>query len=251
MLAVAGIALWLGGWAWAVFVAAVAVVLLWEWRGLVRGFKAPGLGRFAWNACGFVYIAVAAYALLVMREYGLNLLLFVGAVIGTDIGGYFAGRAVGGPKIAPRISPSKTWSGLIGGMVGAALAIVGVTWAWWIGGVCDVFHPLVPTIEGQAKFAFDGPCHGYMAMPPIGYLVGSAAVTGPIIAIIAQSGDFFESWMKRRAGVKDSSSLIPGHGGVLDRLDGLLAVLFVIGLWGIVVIGATLAGGGSLLPAPA
>ena len=62
MVAVSGLALWLGGWAWTLFVAVVAVALLWEWRGLVRGFKTPGLGRFAWNACGFVYIAVAAFA---------------------------------------------------------------------------------------------------------------------------------------------------------------------------------------------
>ena len=222
MLAVSGAALWLGGWTWTLFVATLAVVLLWEWRALVRVFKAPGPGRVLWNAGGFVYIAMAAVALLFLRMQpgGAQVVLLVlGAVVATDIGAYFAGRTIGGPRIAPRISPSKTWAGLGGGMAAATLFV-------WAG----VQHIL------QADWS--------ASLAPL-------LLSGPIIAIVAQAGDFFESWMKRRAGVKDSSNLIPGHGGVLDRLDGLLAVLFLIALWGALVIGAALAGGGSLLPTPA
>lgn len=236
MVAVSGAALWLGGWAWTLFVAVVAVVLLWEWRGLVRGFKAPGLGRFAWNAGGFVYIAVAVCTLLVLRNGvdGIQMvLLVVGAVIATDVGAYFAGRIIGGPKIAPRVSPSKTWAGLLGGMVGSALITGGsmAFVAWVMSGFDNRGNDLAGALLSEEVLL--------------------AVLAGALIAIVAQAGDFFESWMKRRAGVKDSSNLIPGHGGVLDRLDGLLAVLFVIGLWGIVMVGATLSNGGSLLPSPA
>jgi phosphatidate cytidylyltransferase len=123
-------------------------------------------------------------------------------VVATDVGAYFAGRAIGGPKIAPAISPSKTWAGLGGGIVGASL--VG-----WIGA------RLVGAGEGDELFTG----------------LTDIILFGVLVAVIAQAGDFFESWMKRRAGVKDSGKLIPGHGGLFDRLDGLLAVLFVIALY--------------------
>ena len=200
MLLVAGGALWLGGWVWTAFVAVIALGVLWEWWGLVCRFVPSVAGRIAWMLGGFIYIGLAALMLFVLRVVPLargQILLFaiILAVIGTDVGAYFAGRTLGGPKIAPKISPSKTWSGLVGGMVGAAVALVLVTY--------------------QAE-GFDD--------------LGWKLLAGAIIAIIAQSGDFFESWMKRRAGVKDASNLIPGHGGLFDRADGLLAVTFVLGL---------------------
>ena len=200
MLAVAGGALWLGGWVWTAFVAIAALGVLWEWWGLVRQFV-PGLpGRILWMLGGLSYIGLAALMLFVLRVIPLPLsqILLVAiilAVIGTDVGAYFAGRTFGGPKIAPAISPSKTWSGLVGGMAGAAMALVLVTY--------------------QAEGFND---------------LGWKILAGGAVAIIAQIGDFFESWMKRRAGVKDASNLIPGHGGLFDRADGLLAVLFVLGL---------------------
>lgn len=215
MIAVSVTALWIGGWAWTLFVAGVAVALLWEWRGLVRGFKAPGPGRLAWNAGGFAYIAAPACVLLHLRveiDGVQGVLLVVGAVVATDVGAYFAGRRIGGPKIAPRISPSKTWAGLIGGMVAAAL-VSGGTMAF-AAGVMSGFDNRGADL-GEALFSLQ---------------VLYAVLIGAMVALVAQAGDFFESWMKRRAGVKDSSQLIPGHGGVLDRLDGLLAVLFVIGV---------------------
>lgn len=200
MLLVAGGALWLGGWVWAAFVAAVALGVMWEWWGLVCAFEKSAAGRIAWLLGGFVYIGLAALMLFVLRVVPLplgNILLFaiILAVIGTDVGAYFSGRTFGGPKIAPKISPSKTWSGLVGGMAGAAVALVLVTYR----------------AEGFSDF-------------------GLKLLAGAMIAVIAQSGDFFESWMKRRAGVKDASNLIPGHGGLFDRADGLLAVSFVLGL---------------------
>jgi phosphatidate cytidylyltransferase len=117
----------------------------------------------------------------------------------TDIMAYFAGRAIGGPKLAPRVSPNKTWAGLLGGMAGAGL--FGWLMAW------------------------------YFEMEPLFHWLGAP------MGAIAQAGDLYESWEKRRAGVKDSGTLLPGHGGVLDRLDGLLAValattlLLMAGLW--------------------
>ena len=200
MLLVAGGALWIGGWVWAAFVAAVALGVLWEWWGLVCGFVPNVAGRAVWLLGGFIYIGLAALMLFVLRVVPLplgNILLFaiILAVIGTDVGAYFSGRTFGGPKIAPKISPSKTWSGLAGGMLGAAVALLLVTYR----------------AEGFSD-------------------LGLKLLAGAMIAVIAQSGDFFESWMKRRAGVKDASNLIPGHGGLFDRADGLLAVSFVLGL---------------------
>jgi phosphatidate cytidylyltransferase len=226
MVAVAGTALWLGGWVWTAFVAAVALGVLWEWWGLVRGSSSTSVGGILWIVGGVGYVAVGSCMLLLLRngfEGASRVLLIVGAVICTDIGAYFAGRAIGGPKIAPAISPSKTWAGLFGGMLGASLAVVLIATAW-DAGLCEAFYPQT------TKFGFDGPCSGYISMYPTPYLLPWAAIVGSLIAIVAQAGDFFESWMKRRAGVKDSSNLIPGHGGLFDRVDGLLAVCFVIGV---------------------
>jgi phosphatidate cytidylyltransferase len=149
---------------------------------------------------GFLYVAVPAFALLSLAWVWLVLVLWLFAVTwATDILAYFAGRAIGGPKLAPRISPNKTWAGLIGGMVGAGL--LGWAAAW------------------------------YFEMEPVFHWLGAP------MGLIAQAGDLYESWVKRRAGVKDSGSILPGHGGVLDRLDGLLAValattlLLMAGIW--------------------
>ncbi len=195
MILVAAGAIWIGGWPFYIFVFLAAVGMLREWIKLVAKF-APSLGpRILWVLGGIFYIGLASAVLLALRD-GEGLLLaltVVGVVIATDTGAYFAGRTFGGPKIAPRISPSKTWSGLLGGMLASAI-LVGV--------VSSQF-------EGSQIFA---------------------AAVGATAAVIAQAGDFLESWMKRRAGVKDSGALIPGHGGLLDRADGLLAVLFTLGL---------------------
>lgn len=203
MVAVAGTALWLGGWVFTAFVLAVGLGVLWEWWGLASKIAKTPFGAMLWMAAGTSYVAVAMAVLVGLREFDIKFaVLPILLVIAVDVGAYFAGRTIGGPKIAPAISPSKTWAGLAGGVLGAALVLAGFD-----RGVMDLF--------GQSGAA--------------GLLI-AATLTGIIIAIIAQTGDFFESWMKRRAGVKDSGRLIPGHGGLLDRVDGLLAVLFVGGL---------------------
>ena len=152
--------------------------------GLVLALAArqPALG------IGFVYIGIPAFALLAL-EWGWERLVFWAMIVTwtTDIGAYFAGRGIGGPKLAPKVSPNKTWAGLLGGMVGAA--VIG-----WI----------------AAHFL---------------RIAGIFLLLGAPMAALAQAGDLFESWIKRRAGVKDSGSILPGHGGLLDRLDGLLPVL--------------------------
>jgi phosphatidate cytidylyltransferase len=151
-------------------------------------------------AGGFLYIAVPALALLLL-EWAWFALVFWAMLVtwATDIFAYAAGRTIGGPKLAPRISPNKTWAGLGGGMLGAA--VVGWLVASWFG--------------LGAPFTW------------IGALMG----------LLAQGGDLYESWMKRRANVKDSGTILPGHGGALDRLDGLLPVaiasllILMAGLW--------------------
>jgi phosphatidate cytidylyltransferase len=128
-------------------------------------------------------------------------LIYIAPVIAVDVGAYFVGRAVGGPRIAPRLSPSKTWAGLGGGALAASLVAVTL--------VLTRFRPEL------------------LGAPGAGTILAAIA-TGVLIAVVAQGGDFFESWLKRRAGVKDSSNFIPGHGGAFDRVDGFLAVFFLI-----------------------
>ena len=183
----AGIALaaaFLGGYYFAVLAALAAGVMFTEWRRLTDGW---GL---SWTVGGLFYALIPTLSLLWIRDrapQGLELLYWVFVVTWTtDIGAYFAGRAIGGPKLAPTISPNKTIAGLVGGMVSAGLA----SWAW----VQYVMLPL-----------------------PLLWLA-------PLFAAAAQGGDLFESWLKRRAGVKDSGTILPGHGGMLDRLDGLVVV---------------------------
>ena len=202
MIAVAGTALWLGGWWWTVFVTAVALGVLWEWLALVEQMTTVTFERIAWTIAGLAYVGLAALVMVVTADVdGFPLvLLIIAAVVATDIGAYFTGRTLGGPKIAPKISPSKTWSGLGGGMV-ASSAVVVIALL-----VCPPWGPASSTDLAQL------------------------GVFGACTAIVAQAGDFLESSMKRRAGVKDSGSIIPGHGGLLDRVDGLLAVCFVLGL---------------------
>ena len=190
MIAVALGAAFLGGNMFALAVAAVATLMFFEWTRIVRGWGPM------WYASGFVYALVPALALLWIRErdaQGLDLLLWVFIVTwSTDIGAYFAGRSFGRNPLAPAISPKKTVEGLIGGIVAAA--VFGGIWAQLRG-------------LGHALF--------FLA---------------PFFAIAAQGGDLFESWMKRRAGIKDSGDWLPGHGGILDRLDGLVPVAVLTAL---------------------
>ena len=179
----------LGGWPFAILVAAVATIMYMEWSRIVGNW---GLG---WKVFGFAYCLLPALSLLWIRERaeyegigtGFDLLIWVFLVVwSTDIGAYFAGRTIGGPKLAPSISPNKTIAGLIGGVAAAAL-----------------FAGLWATFAQLPAALF------WLAMP---------------FAFAAQIGDLFESGLKRRAGVKDSGTWLPGHGGLLDRLDGLVPV---------------------------
>lgn len=224
MVAVASAALWLGGWFWTVFVVAIAAGVLWEWWGLVTRFVPTLPMRAVWMLGGLLYIGLAAFMFDVLRldpatGWPMLLIVLLGVVF-TDIGAYFTGRAIGGPKIAPRISPSKTWAGLGGGIIGASAAI----YLALMIAASDWFTGLV---NEAARLGPDDTTVVSISQVPS---VWGCLVLGAIVAVVAQIGDFFESWMKRRAGVKDSSQLIPGHGGLFDRADGLLAVMFVVGL---------------------
>ena len=185
MVVVALMAAVLGGYYFAFLVAAAATGMFYEWMRIVRGW---GLH---WSVGGFFYCLLPALALLWIRDrsgdQGLSLLLWVFVVTwSTDIGAYFAGRRFGKRKLAPTISPGKTVEGLWGGMAAAALS--GAAWVL----STDLNWALLPL--------------------------------APLFAVAAQAGDLFESKMKRMAGIKDSGSWLPGHGGLLDRLDGLVPV---------------------------
>jgi len=184
LVAIALAAVVMGGDTFAVLAAAVATAVFYEWTRIVRGWGA------AWYLSGFAYALLAALALLWVRDRadnGMAMVLWVFVLVwSVDIGAYFAGRAIGGPKLAPKISPNKTWAGFYGGVVAATL----LSGAWAL----------------------------FTGLPSILLLLA------PLLAVASQGGDLLESWMKRRAGIKDSGRWLPGHGGVFDRLDGLLPV---------------------------
>ena len=238
MAPVALAAVWLGGWWLSALVLLAVAGMCWEWARLATGggFGATGAVTVAtgviavgallfgaglgtafalacagsvavltvaaatraaeplWAAAGALWIGLGTAAFLYLAlAGGRGMALWLLAVVwATDIGAYAAGRSIGGPKLAPRLSPNKTWSGLAGGVASAAL--VGLITAKLCGG-------------------------------PGGIL----ALVSAGLAVVAQIGDLAESLAKRHFGVKDSSKLIPGHGGLLDRLDGLLAASVATG----------------------
>jgi phosphatidate cytidylyltransferase len=249
-------AIWLGGYWLALLAVTAAAVMAWEWGRLCRGAiarpLAPGAAEVAlivlavvavvasaaeailaalgvalfgaglvfliarlrpggepgWMALGLLWIALPCISFIWLAHEetgGRAILLWLLAVVwATDIGAYAIGRSVGGPRLAPRWSPRKTWAGLVGGALSAAFA------------------------GGITALALEHSAAQLLIMVSAG------------LAVVAQFGDLAESLAKRRFGVKDTSALIPGHGGLLDRLDGLLAVLPVVALM-------TLIGGRSVL----
>lgn len=170
--------------------------------------------RRGWAVAGIVYALTASIASSVVRRdpiFGFVALMFVLLVVwGTDIGGYFAGRLIGGPKLWPRVSPKKTWAGAIGGFAASLGVAVGFA-------VCDF---------GKAV---------------------SLLLLAAVLSVAAQLGDLFESAVKRQFGVKDSSHLIPGHGGLMDRLDGFVAAIALAALFGFLRGGADGAGHGLMV----
>jgi phosphatidate cytidylyltransferase len=242
MIAVALAALYAGGRAFWLLVTAASLLMMAEWAGLMHAPRprvtiavvatalvmllagsASGYFSFvvssahtAWEVAGWcvavaaalavatasprlgaglLYVGWPAVALVYLREQpqGLGLALWTLAVVwSTDIGAYFSGRSIGGPKLSPALSPNKTWAGLAGGVVAALAVGYGIALA--------------------------------LALPRALLLLGAP------MAVLAQMGDLFESWLKRRAKVKDSGRILPGHGGVLDRLDGLVPVAVMMAL---------------------
>lgn len=185
-----------GGYVFALSAAIMAALIFREWRHLTGA-------SLKWMTAGFFYalLPVLALTLLRLQPNGLWLVTWIVAVTAaTDIGAFFSGRLIGGPKLCPALSPKKTWSGLIGGMIAAAVT---------------------------AYFIAD-----------FGHLPFVMKVIGAPMAVVAQVGDFFESWLKRRANVKDSGNLLPGHGGIMDRVDGLLPVALLTAI--LIKIGAFL-----------
>lgn len=242
-----------GGWPFVVLWGAAAIVVYWEWSSMVARqgkvtllaggmalvFAAAELGsghaayataavaagaiivaalarrRRLWCAGGVIYAGVLAVAPVVIcldRPYGAVAVFFLFAVVWTtDIFGYFIGRLVGGPKLTVRISPKKTWAGALGGAAGAMVAGVGF-------------------------------------MSAVGYAgLGFPASTALVLSIVSQCGDLLEFAVKRRFGVKDASHVIPGHGGLMDRLDGFLAAVGAAALIGVVRNGPDAAAHGLLL----
>lgn len=209
MIVIVGVILAIGGWVLNLFVGLVGLLLVTEYWGMVCRITRSHTKRILWAICGIAYIAMACVALISLPPV-MRIVLIVG-VIAVDSGAYFAGRAIGGPKIAPAISPSKTWAGLGGGILAAAITLMG----------------------SMALIAFLWPSYGQPykveAMHVPLWSVFWAIILAAMLAVVAQAGDFLESWLKRRAGMKDSGMLIPGHGGLLDRVDGLLSAAIAAG----------------------
>jgi phosphatidate cytidylyltransferase len=179
-------AVYFGGLPFALFWAIAAGIALWEWVRIVGGPR-----HYVWALAGVLYAALLFIAPVILRAdlgYGIAAILFLFAIVWTtDIAGYFVGRAVGGPKLAPSISPKKTWSGAIAGLLGS-----------------------VVIVALAARYVSD-----MRVVPLLGVTV--------LLSIFSQAGDLGESALKRHFNVKDSSQIIPGHGGVMDRLDGFWA----------------------------
>lgn len=254
MVAVGAVEIWLGGLAFAVLVVVLTAVMIWELAGMTRGVSPPRWNVLFWDAPlahavvagaaltlalivggGFAVVAlllpslslmltpvrrdrwlaggyalailIAGYGLVALREAGgtAAILWLVAVVVASDVLGYFAGRMLGGPKFWPAVSPKKTWSGTVAGWIGAAL--VGLVCVVWTGA-------------------------DWLLVP-----------LSALVALAGQMGDILESWVKRRAGVKDASSLIPGHGGVLDRFDALIGAVVMIMALGLVAPVTGLFGG--------
>jgi phosphatidate cytidylyltransferase len=196
------IAAWLGGLVFAVFWVIAASIVLWEWSRFVVAGKLRGFSRIDWLAAGVGYAAVLLFAPLILRRdptLGFAALAFLFAVVwATDIAAYFAGRALGGPKLWPAVSPKKTWSGAIGGTLGGIAAGV-----------------LTVKLLG-------------LSVAPMLVLVAG------LLSAAAQAGDLIESAVKRHFGAKDAGSIIPGHGGVMDRLDGFLTAAAAAAMVGLI-----------------
>jgi phosphatidate cytidylyltransferase len=249
VLAIAAVVV--GGWAFVLFWTAAAIIIAWEWTSIVIGdarllltaavaallaaaaaagsghalaaFGALAAGAIAvgalaqerrvWSGAGVLYAGVLVLAPTLLREgaHGVAAMFFLFAVVWvTDILGYFVGRTVGGPRLALRISPKKTWAGAVGGALGAVLAGM-------------VFAALT------------------------GYSIVGLGLTAFALSLVSQGGDLIESAIKRRFGVKDASHVIPGHGGLMDRLDGFIAAAAVAVLIGLVRAGSGEAAQGLLL----
>ena len=203
-------AAWFGGAVFLIFWAGAALIIGWEWIKLV----APARDPLPWRVAGMIYAAIVFTAPVLLRadvNNGFVALVFLFAIVWmTDIMGYVVGRAFGGPKLWPAVSPNKTRSGAIGGMAGALAAGI---------------------VIGAALS---------LAVLPI-------AILSVILSMMAQAGDLFESAIKRRFGAKDTSHLIPGHGGLMDRLDGFITAALVAALIGIVRGGFSTAATGLLV----
>lgn len=191
-----------GGWPFLFLMGMAIGISVKEWGGMAKLAQKP-LVDLAW---GIPYILVCFAAFIYLRAYygagatGLTLALLF-CVWASDIGAYFTGKTFGGPKMAPTVSPNKTWSGMIGGIVSS----IAIFYAY-------IYH-IGPTL---------GPIFSAELDPPRGFTIISIIVIGVAIAMFGQAGDLLISKEKRKVGVKDTGTLIPGHGGLLDRIDALL-----------------------------
>lgn len=167
---------------------AVAILMSWEWVNITKTTFRVDKGKKRWQFIGFFYILIPIYSVIEIRNINVDILFWMfGVIWTTDIFAFFSGKIFGGPKLAPTISPNKTWSGLAGGIITSVI----------IGFLCSYLFN-----GSEIFFMFTSMC----------------------LSILEQISDICESKIKRIFGVKDSGNIIPGHGGIMDRLDGIILV---------------------------
>ncbi len=192
--------LWVGGWVLGVAASVVIAISFAEWMNLIQKTTPSLRGRILGGLLGIVYLGIAFCSFLYLRlfvpdgtEFLVYLMLLVWA---SDSGAYLFGKTIGGPKMSPTISPKKTWAGYGGALLGPACCLV----------VC--IHFLTPAVLIE-----------YTPPALLTFVVGG------LLGIVGQSGDLMISALKRKAQVKDTGAIVPGHGGMLDRIDALLLIV--------------------------
>ena len=197
--------IWYGSWPFIIMMLAAFAVAMYEWVGMARRLSYP----FLFGLLGFIYIAVSFFSFYILDEIeysGLSLHILI-LVWASDTGAYVFGKVIGGKKLLPSVSPNKTWAGLLGAILGPFIAVF--IYILYLG----------VSIHGNFNMFVDRGLPTAAALCP---------VVGVFVGVFGQVGDMLISFVKRKSNLKDTGNLIPGHGGILDRIDSLMLVSLML-----------------------